>query len=175
MSQDRGAGAPVYPAGVEDSAVVWLNSIVRRCTLSRLIVAVLARWLAGVEIALMLALGVSGRRESAVRMLFGVGLVYLASDALGWLWPRRRPFARLSEVVALTPHTPARSFPSRHVASGLAMAAIGGRAHPRLGLAMSLVAWTLGLSRVAAGLHFPSDVLGGAALGLMVGRYAYRL
>ena len=169
-----GGGGPVYPAGVEESSVVWLNAMVRRYTLSRLIVSALARWLAAVEIALMLALGVSGRRESALRMLVGVGLVYVASDALGMLWPRPRPFASMSEVAALTPHSPTRSFPSRHVASGLAMAAIGGRAHPRLGFAMSLVAWTLGVSRIAAGLHYPSDVLGGAALGALLGRYAYR-
>jgi membrane-associated phospholipid phosphatase len=35
---------------------------------------------------------------------------------------------------------------------------------------MSGVAWALGLSRVAAGLHYPIDVLGGALLGGVVGR-----
>ena len=159
---------------MEDSTVIWLNTAVRRQSVLRLIVSGLARWLAGVEIVLMLALGVSGRRDSAVRMLIAVGLVYLASDGLGSLWPRQRPFSRLSEVEALTPHTPARSFPSRHVASGLAMASIGGRAHPTLGWAMSVVAWGLGVSRVAAGLHYPSDVLGGAALGVVLGRCLYR-
>jgi undecaprenyl-diphosphatase len=88
---------------------------------------------------------------------------------IGFVWPRQRPFARLAHVEALLKHDAARSFPSRHVASGLAMAAIGARAHPRLGTAMTLVAWLLGLSRVAAGLHYPSDVLGGAALGQLIG------
>ena len=157
---------------MDDRLVIWLNATARRHAVIRLIVSGLARWLASVEIALMLALGVSGRRDSAVRMLFAVGLVYLSSDLLGTLWPRPRPFARLSGVEPLTQHTPARAFPSRHVASGLAMAAIGSRAHPWLGGAMSLVAWTLGVSRVAAGLHYPSDVVGGAALGVFIGRYA---
>ena len=49
------------------------------------------------------------------------------------------------------------------------MAVIGGRAHPRLGLAMAAVAWVLGLSRMAAGLHYPSDVLAGAMVGSAVG------
>jgi undecaprenyl-diphosphatase len=51
------------------------------------------------------------------------------------------------------------------------MAAIGGAAHPRLGTAMAFVAWLLGLSRVAAGLHYPSDVLVGAALGQAIGQF----
>jgi undecaprenyl-diphosphatase len=50
------------------------------------------------------------------------------------------------------------------------MASIGGRTHPVLGLTMSVVAWLLGLSRVATGLHYPSDVLAGALLGGVIGR-----
>jgi membrane-associated phospholipid phosphatase len=103
-------------------------------------------------------------------MLAAVGLVYVSSEVLGSAWPRERPFGNLSDVEALVPHTAKRSFPSRHVASGLAMAAIGRRAHPLLGLAMSAVAWLLGLSRVATGLHYPSDVLAGAFLGSVIGR-----
>ena len=40
------------------------------------------------------------------------------------------------------------------------------------GVAMTIVAAMLGLSRVAAGLHYPSDVLAGAIVGLVVGRRA---
>ena len=111
-----------------------------------------------------------GRRRSAARMLAAVGLVYVVSEALGIVWRRERPFGELADVEGLVPHTVERSFPSRHVASGLAMAAIGGRAHPLLGLVMSAVAWLLGLSRVATGLHYPSDVLAGAVLGSVIGR-----
>jgi membrane-associated phospholipid phosphatase len=119
---------------------------------------------------LMGVLALGGRRNSAVRMLGAVGVVYLVSEALGAVWQRPRPFARLGEVEALAAHTGRRSFPSRHVASGLAMAVIGQRAHPHLGLAMAGVAWLLGVSRVAAGLHYPSDIAAGAVLGLAVGR-----
>jgi membrane-associated phospholipid phosphatase len=49
------------------------------------------------------------------------------------------------------------------------MAAIGGGEHHRLGAIMSLTAWLLGASRVAAGLHYPSDVLSGAVLGNVIG------
>ncbi len=117
----------------------------------------------------MASLAIGGRQNSAVRMLAAVALVYLTSEVLGALWQRQRPFARLSEVEALVPHPEQRSFPSRHVASGLAMAVIGRRAHPRLGLAMAAVASGLGVSRVAAGLHYPSDVVAGAVLGSAIG------
>jgi undecaprenyl-diphosphatase len=129
-----------------------------------------ARWLAGVEVVLMGGLFLSGARQSAGRMLAAVGLVYVASEVFGSVWRRQRPFADLQGVEALFAHVSQRSFPSRHVASGVAMAAIGGRAHWKLGVAMAAVAWVLGVSRVASGLHYPSDVLAGALLGSGVGR-----
>jgi undecaprenyl-diphosphatase len=157
-------------AGADAALASRFNGMARRSASARALVSALATWLASVEAGLMCALAITGRRRSALRMLGAVGLVYVTSDLLGMAWPRRRPFADLKDVEGLVPHTALRSFPSRHVASGLAMAAIGGRAHPVLGSAMALVAWLLGLSRIAAGLHYPSDVLSGALLGSVVGR-----
>ncbi len=158
--------------------VAALNTTVRASPALKRLTSRGATGLAGVEVLLMGALALGGRRDSAARMLAAVAVLYLASELLGALWPRQRPFVRLSQVEALVAHAAERSFPSRHVASGLAMAAIGGRARPRLGLAMATVAWLLGVSRVAAGLHYPSDVLAGAALGCAIGhllsdRYAH--
>ncbi len=147
------------------------NAAISPSRSARTLTSRLATGLAGVEVVLMGGLALGGGFRSAARMLTAVAVVYLASEALGTLWPRQRPFARLSRVEALVPHAGGRSFPSRHVASGLAMAAIGGGAHPRLGLCMCAVAWTLGGSRIAAGLHYPSDVLAGAVLGLAVGHW----
>jgi undecaprenyl-diphosphatase len=158
----------------DDAGVAALNTAVRASRAMKTLTSRGATGLAGVEVLLMGSLALGGRRDSAARMLAAVGLVYLASEALGALWPRQRPFARLNRVQTLVSHTGERSFPSRHVASGLAMAAIGGGAQPRLGLAMAAVAWLLGMSRVAAGLHYPSDVLAGAVLGTALGRLLRR-
>jgi membrane-associated phospholipid phosphatase len=151
------------------AGVVRLNAAVRTSRAARTLTNRGASGLAGVEVLLMAGLALGGRGSSAARMLAAVALVYLASEASGALWQRRRPFAQLSQVEALVPHGGKRSFPSRHVASGLAMAVIGWAAHPRLGLTMAALAGTLGISRIAAGLHYPSDVLAGVALGSAIG------
>jgi undecaprenyl-diphosphatase len=155
-----------------DRAIVErLNTAARHYGPTRRLVRVSAERLAAVEVVLMAALAVTaGRRRAAVHMLGAVAVVYVASEALGLIWPRERPFARCSEIEPLVSHTSARSFPSRHVAAGLAMALVGQRAHPRLGGVMISVALGLGVSRIAAGLHFPSDVAAGAVLGGLVGR-----
>jgi undecaprenyl-diphosphatase len=159
----------------DHAGVVCLNEAVRSSRVARSLVGYAAIGLAPVEVLLMIALAVAGRRPAAAaRMLGAVALVYLASEALGTLWPRQRPFARLARVEALVPHVQQRSFPSRHVAAGLAMAIIGRRTHAHLGLSMALVAAMLGVSRVAAGLHYPSDVLAGGTVGVAIGRWLGR-
>jgi membrane-associated phospholipid phosphatase len=163
-------GLPARLAALDACATAATNGASRRNPAARRIVAVLAERLAAVEVGLMGLLLVGGRPRSVARMLLAVGLVYGASEALGRLWPRDRPFERCEAIEALVEHTSGRSFPSRHVASGLAMAAIGQRAHPGVGRLMTLVAALLGTMRVAAGLHYPSDVVGGAILGIVVGR-----
>jgi membrane-associated phospholipid phosphatase len=146
-----------------------LNACVRRWTALRTLTRLAGRHLAVVEVALMLALAAGGRHRSALRMLAAVGMAYVACDLIGWLWPRVRPFSADLGIEVLVEHDAERSFPSRHVASGLAMAIIGGADHPRLGRAMASVAAALGTTRVAAGLHYPSDVIGGAVLGAAIG------
>lgn len=125
------------------------------------------------ELFLMLLAGLtagSAGRRTVCRCLLAVGLVYAASELAGLAYTRRRPFATEAAARPLLPHDPARSFPSRHVASATAMALVTSPAAPRLAWLMALLAVGLGLSRVRAGLHYPSDVAAGALLGALVGR-----
>lgn len=155
---------------IDDATVTRANTLARGARLSHTLTKVLAQRLAAVEVALMGLLLVTGGRRSVARMLVGVAGIYAISELVGGAWDRQRPFAVVPAVVALVDHTAGRSFPSRHTASGIAMGIIGGRDHPELGRAMLIVGVVLSLSRVAAGVHYPSDVVGGAALGAAIGR-----
>lgn len=150
-----------------------LNQATRGSRGGQRIASQAAGGLASAEVAIMLVLAARGEFRTALRMLSAVATVYGATELIGLAWRRERPFAGLEQVEELLAHAPHRSFPSRHVASGLAMAAIARPEHPKVGQIMAAIACLLGLSRVAAGLHYPSDVLAGAALGLCTG-YAWR-
>jgi membrane-associated phospholipid phosphatase len=83
---------------------------------------------------------------------------------------RRRPFATERGITrAIWAPGPARSFPSTHAATSIALAvALLMIAHP---LAPLVAFWAIGVSfsRVWLGVHFASDVLSGAALGVLFG------
>jgi undecaprenyl-diphosphatase len=67
------------------------------------------------------------------------------------------------------------SFPSGHAASAFAAAGVVAALHPRLRIWVLALAASIGVSRVYLGVHYPSDVLAGAALGLMVAAVAVAL
>jgi len=81
---------------------------------------------------------------------------------------RPRPFAVVTAVRAGADPLDTFSFPSGHTLHAVAFSVVAIAFHPML--AWILVPFTLlvAASRVVLGLHYPSDVLAGAALGALV-------
>lgn len=65
-----------------------------------------------------------------------------------------------------SPEGAAASFPSGHATTAFAAATVMAIFVPRWQLVFFLLALTIGMARVATGVHFPSDVLGGMVLGV---------
>ena len=65
-----------------------------------------------------------------------------------------------------TPHT--GSFPSGHSATAFACATVIAWGSPRLAVPAFVLAALVAWSRVYVGVHWPLDMLGGAALGVLV-------
>ncbi len=145
-----------------------LNEITRRTPGGQRIMQTAAGTVAGAEVLLMGWLAARGHYQAARRMLLAVGAIYAASEAIGLVLARQRPFVQLDDVHELVIHHPARSFPSRHVASAVAMTCLARPADGGIASLMGSLAALLAVSRVAAGLHYPSDVLGGLVLGVLV-------
>ncbi len=111
-----------------------------------------------------------GRR--ALRATFALGLAILVSDFLGSLLLRPL-FARMRPCYALPPGTfrlvsqaaNAPSLPSLHASNLFALALVASLGWPRLAPLAYGVALAVSLSRVYLGVHWPTDVLAGAAWG----------
>ncbi len=117
-----------------------------------------------------------GRKEriAAVEGLVAVGVTsLLANLVLKRLIPRQRPTHPVPETREL-PDPESSSFPSGHTASGAAYAGTVGRALPRWWAPLNALAATIGFSRVYTGVHHPSDVAFGWALGKIVASFVRR-
>jgi undecaprenyl-diphosphatase len=128
--------------------------------------------------ALMLALLLLHRGEAVLPVLHMafVGIVCTASYKMikrGTVRPR--PCQALETIVAGAPVLDRFSFPSGHTLHAVAFTAVACGYYPAL--TALLVPFTLvtAASRVILGLHYPSDVLAGAAIGAAVAAASFRV
>jgi len=120
-------------------------------------------------IALAACLQATGNRRAgraARRGLASLAVASATANMIGkGLASRRRPDAEVPAARRL-PHEPwTSSFPSGHAASAAAFAIGAIIEMPRLAAGVAALAVAVGASRVITGVHYPSDVLAGFAIG----------
>ncbi len=95
--------------------------------------------------------------------LIALTVALLAAHAFG----RVRPYNAAPQIVELRIPAPttANAFPSAHTSTAFALATGIAFAMPEYGIAAYLLAALVGFGRMAAGVHYPTDVLGGIVLG----------
>lgn len=124
-----------------------------------------ALW-AGVA-AVLAAVGGKDNRRAALRGITGLALASASVNGPAKLVFRRaRPDADLVLAVRRLARRPtSSSFPSGHSASAAAFATGVALERPLLGAGVGVVAGGVAWSRVHTGVHYPSDVAVGAAIG----------
>lgn len=112
---------------------------------------------------------------AAVLLSGGILVPWALTLLIEYLFGRSRPFQRegrkaLIDMAIVTP-----SFPSGHATISFSMCAIIAQLQPEMLPLFLAAATVVAVSRVAAGVHFVSDILAGAAIGWFVGGVAYLL
>jgi undecaprenyl-diphosphatase len=113
-------------------------------------------------------------RHAGIQTLLGHGLAALLVNGLKHLIGRPRPKFAHSGDWEFAPSWVSGfdSFPSGHSAASFAVATVLAKRFPIVGPLCLGVASFVMLSRVLRGSHFPTDVLGGAVVGVLSGAIA---
>ncbi|HEY8302465.1 MAG TPA: diacylglycerol kinase family protein [Jatrophihabitans sp.] len=143
----------------EDPMVdVALRSVSRAANHSKL-------WVASA--AALSVLGGSRGRRASLRGLIGIALTSaVVNGPLKLVLRRERPAAHVLGRPTLVAMPGSFSFPSGHAASAFAFATGVAREWPAAGVPIGAAAGIVAYSRVHNGVHYPTDVVVGAALGV---------
>jgi undecaprenyl-diphosphatase len=113
-------------------------------------------------------------RRGAVAGGLGAGLALLCAQVVSRAVDRPRPFvADPAGVHLFARHAADAGFPSDHATAAFAIATALALRDRRWGGVVLVLATVLAIGRVALGVHYPTDVLGGAALGTAVSWLLY--
>ncbi|MFH1618545.1 MAG: phosphatase PAP2 family protein [bacterium] len=110
---------------------------------------------------------------AAVMLIAGHMLCYYTVELLRNFIGRARPCNALIDAITFIEKTDG-SFPSGHTCEAFMAAVYLAGFFGKMRGALIAAAVLTGLSRIYMGVHYPSDVLAGAAIGIVIGRFLIR-
>jgi undecaprenyl-diphosphatase len=110
-----------------------------------------------------------GRLAAAGTILLIITTDQFSSNFLKNLFERVRPCNALPDVNILVTCTQSFSFPSSHAVNNFGGAFYFSKIFPKYKIALFTVAALVSLSRPYVGVHYPSDIIGGALIGSAIG------
>ena len=118
------------------------------------------------------------RNEWTSSLIFAVAIVtaMALTDGLKAVFNLPRPFQVPSLGIVARGEVPTNpAFPSGHTTNAFTVATVIWSRYPVWRIPFTLLAVATGVSMIILGLHFPSDVIGGAFLGVFCGTFVLGL
>lgn len=108
------------------------------------------------------------RVKWAVIHAFAAGVLsrFVFAEIIRFFYDRPRPFEVLDGVSLLITHETGSAFPSGHASFSFALAMAIYYYYPKTSILFFLGALAMGAGRISAGVHWPSDILGGMIVGI---------
>ena len=159
---------------MEADILLWIQNNIRNDVLTPIFRFITTLGNAGV---IWIVLSVGLKKTRRVGLLALVSLVFSAlidNVILKNVVARTRPYEVIDGLTSLVGAQKDYSFPSGHTGSAFAAAVVMFRGLPKkYGIPILVFACLMGLSRLYVGVHYPSDVLGGALIGTGIALFTY--
>ena len=162
---------------MEADILLWIQNNIRNDVLTPIFKFVTTLGNAGV-IWIVLSVGLlipkKTRRVGALALVSLVFSALIDNVILKNVVARTRPYDVIEGLTSLIGAQKDYSFPSGHTGSAFAAAVVMFLGLPKkCGIPILAFACLMGLSRLYVGVHYPSDVLGGALIGTGIALFTY--
>jgi undecaprenyl-diphosphatase len=108
------------------------------------------------------------KKATVIHAIFSCLLAYSITELIKTFFPTVRPF-QFDGGFPLTLTIPSDSaFPSSHTAVGFALAITILRHDKKIGILYLIMAGIVGIARIMAYVHYPVDIIAGAAIGIIM-------
>lgn len=109
-----------------------------------------------------------GNQKMVILAIMTVVLSLATKAVIALVFDRARPFITHAELIPFPIQVDSASFPSGHTLVAMAIAAsIWFSGNRKVGGWLMFIAVLIGFSRVGAGVHYPTDILGGLFVGFI--------
>lgn len=158
----------------------WLNGLAGRWAVFDAVIIFLSTGFIFFWVLLILLYGYTARKSLPFpNFVLGLGISIFVSrlvlvELVRLFWERVRPHLAMT-VTQLIEKSPEASFPSGHTAVLFSVAAYIYPVNGKIALLTGIFGLLVGLSRVISGVHYVSDVLAGAVVGILAGSVIRRL
>lgn len=158
FSGDQAIVSFLQSMALSSSVATWFAIFAARYLIFVLLIAIPLLWKKGKQ-----------GRHAVSELLWAVGISILTTTLISHVIDRPRPFMVTGSGIShLIPEPFNFSFPSGHTAAVFAATAILLSFDRRLGCIAFVIAVSVALGRVAVGVHYPSDILGGITVAAIV-------
>lgn len=163
---------------IEGDLLLWIQENLRGCMDApvRFISMLGDHGLFWIFLTLLLFLFKKTRRAALASALSMLLTLLVVNILLKPLAARIRPYEVIEGLRYIVAKESEFSFPSGHSANSLACAWVLFRmCDKRIGVPALILALLIALSRLYVGVHYPTDVLAGVAIGMLLAEFAMRI